>query len=130
MQDLRLPYVRLDGSTPVPERLATVDTCVLNLFPNVVTSTLWYKLLSPQRFVAAASQMPREFHTRPRLFAPGMRAPLTNVQDVQVQHEDRRLCVPAVNSGRRHRPESDRRGYCGEQSAGMALTANRCTQSI
>jgi len=30
MQDLRLPYVRLDGSTPVPERLATVDTCVLH----------------------------------------------------------------------------------------------------
>jgi hypothetical protein len=27
LHDLRLPYVRLDGSTPVPERLATVDTC-------------------------------------------------------------------------------------------------------
>ena len=31
MQDLRLPYVRLDGSTPVPERLATVDTCACSV---------------------------------------------------------------------------------------------------
>lgn len=28
LQDLQLPYVRLDGNTAVADRLATVDTCV------------------------------------------------------------------------------------------------------
>jgi SNF2 family DNA or RNA helicase len=28
LQQLRLPYVRLDGSTAVAERLAIVDACV------------------------------------------------------------------------------------------------------
>ena len=27
LQNLQLPYVRLDGNTAVPDRLATVDTC-------------------------------------------------------------------------------------------------------
>lgn len=33
MDELRLPYVRLDGSTAVDERLATVDRCVAEWQP-------------------------------------------------------------------------------------------------
>ena len=53
LQDLQLTYVRLDGSTAVAERLATVDTCATALaLPRIMHICLSQPLLPVHRHVA------------------------------------------------------------------------------